>query len=109
MDSYQAIYDAVRSKISNGDIGHAADQAMREGFDFSRVREHMLQEVYVVSHEYQRPSAVFRPTLTIDGNQWCALYGDDLQNGVAGFGDSPALALAAFDAAWIAKLPEKSP
>lgn len=24
MDTYQAIYDAVRSKISNGDVGDAA-------------------------------------------------------------------------------------
>ena len=23
-----------------------------------------------------------------DGNQWCFLYGDDLQSGVAGFGNS---------------------
>jgi hypothetical protein len=30
-----------------------------------------------------------------DGNQWCALWGDDIQSGVAGFGDTPALALNA--------------
>lgn len=28
-------------------------------------------------------------TLQRDGNQWCALFGEDLQVGVAGFGDSP--------------------
>ena len=55
--------------------------------------------------EYQvAPSAVFRPVLSIDGDQWCALYGEDFQNGVAGFGDSPAQAMQAFDAAWFAKL-----
>ncbi len=40
----------------------------------------------------------------MDGsNTWCALYGDDLQNGVAGFGDSPQEAVAAFNRAWIRK------
>lgn len=24
-----------------------------------------------------------------DGNQWCALYGEDLQSGIAGFGATP--------------------
>ena len=47
---------------------------------------------------------MWKPTLSIDGNQWCALYGEDLQNGVAGFGDSPELAMYAFDAAWGKKL-----
>lgn len=29
-----------------------------------------------------------------DGNQWCALYGEDLQVGIAGFGKTPFLAMA---------------
>lgn len=53
---------------------------------------------------YERPSAVFRPRLSVDGNQWCALYGDNLQDGVAGFGDSPADAMWDFDRNWSAKL-----
>jgi len=31
--------------------------------------------------------------LVKDGNQWCWLIGDDLQSGVAGYGDSPRDAL----------------
>ncbi|HET6788177.1 MAG TPA: hypothetical protein VFH49_09460 [Aquabacterium sp.] len=50
--------------------------------------------------EAQRPSVLFRPSLSVDGNQWCALYGDNLQDGVAGFGDSPEAAMAGFDKAW---------
>lgn len=46
------------------------------------------------------PSVLYRPRLSRDGNAWCALYGEDLQLGVAGFGKSPAEAMAAFDAAW---------
>ena len=53
-----------------------------------------------VAHEMRRPSFLYRPTLSIDGNKWCALYGDNLQDGVAGFGDSPKEAYEAFDIEW---------
>lgn len=53
---------------------------------------------------HESPSAVYRPKLTIDGDQWCALYGDNLQDGVAGFGDSPMEAMWDFDLAWRTKL-----
>lgn len=29
-----------------------------------------------------------------DGDKWCALYGEDLQSGIAGFGNTPFLAMA---------------
>jgi len=49
---------------------------------------------------YEAPSVLFRPRLSIDGDQWCALYGDNLQDGVAGFGKSPADAMWDFDCNW---------
>ena len=51
------------------------------------------------------PCVLYRPELSIDGNQWCALYGANLQDGVAGFGDSPELAMQDFNRAWRQKLP----
>ena len=33
-------------------------------------------------------------TLSKDGDQWCALYGEDLQVGVAGFGETKVDAIA---------------
>lgn len=44
--------------------------------------------------------ALLKPSLKRNGDQWCVLYGDDLQTGVAGFGKSPAKAVLAFTAAW---------
>ncbi len=46
------------------------------------------------------PHVRMRPRVFPDGTQWCAIYGDDLMNGVAGFGTTPADACAAFDKAW---------
>lgn len=53
--------------------------------------------------ELTRPALLFKPLLSLDGNQWCALFGDDLQSGVAGFGDSPAEAMWDFDKQWNTK------
>lgn len=103
MDSYQAIFDAVRSRISNGDIGQAAENALREA-NFShyveRACDAVTHECLAAIDAFKAPSAVYRPALSIDGNQWCALYGANLQDGVAGFGDTPADAMRAFDKAW---------
>lgn len=44
--------------------------------------------------------ALLKPSISIDGNQWCVLYGDNLQDGVAGFGDTPYLAVLDFSKAW---------
>ena len=104
-DSYQAIYDAVRSRIHGADVGQAVESAMREAFGMaSHHMQCIVEEWCRASHEHQRPSAVYKPSISIDGDQWCALYGDNLQDGVAGFGDSPADAMDDFDRNWMTKL-----
>jgi len=40
---------------------------------------------------------IFGAKLSIDGNQYCWLHGDNLQDGVAGFGKSPYLAALDFN------------
>lgn len=44
--------------------------------------------------------AMLKPEIKKDGNQWCVLYGDNLQVGIAGFGDSPHLAVMDFNFQW---------
>lgn len=108
-DSYQAIYDAVRSRISGGNVSEAVESALRDAFGSAGfLLPQVAQEYTCAACEQQRPSVLFRPSIAIDGNQWCALYGDNLQEGVAGFGYSPALAMTDFDKNWNAKLPGAS-
>ena len=99
-DTYQAIYDGVRSRMSNGDVGRAVEGVARDSFDISYIKQLAQQEISAVAYEWQRPSVVYRPTLMADGTAWCALLGDDLQSGVAGFGDTPSAAMLAFDQAF---------
>lgn len=58
---------------------------------------------YCTALEKQRPSYLYKAILSIDGNQWCASYGN-MPHGVHGFGDSPELAMLDFDKQWAAKL-----
>lgn len=51
-----------------------------------------------------RPSYMLRPKIYRDGNEWCALLGDDIQVGVCGFGNSPKHAYEAFDRAWVEQI-----
>jgi hypothetical protein len=110
-DNYQAIYDAVRSRLSNGDIGQAVETVMRE----ANLAHYVECAATLIGYEatkaaeaHATPSAVYRPTLSIDGNNWCALYGENLQAGVAGFGDSPAAAMLDFDCNWRKQLSDSA-
>ena len=100
---YQATYDAVRSRISNGDIGSAVESVLRAE-NIGHCVMMIGESIRAAASEYERPSVLFRPRIYVDGDKWCALYGDDLQCGVAGFGDSPAEAMLDFDACWHTKL-----
>lgn len=100
MDTYQAVYDAVRSRISNADIGSAVESALSCA-NFGHYADMASQGVQVAAYEHMRPSVLYRPSIGLDGTMWCALYGEDLMNGVAGFGETPAAAMVAFDLAWL--------
>ena len=98
-DSYRAIYDAVRSKISGGNIGDVIREVAFNAFDISWQNDAIKTEFLNVAYELQRPSTIYRPELSQDGNAWLAIYGD-LPTGVVGSGSTPAEAMLAFDKAW---------
>ena len=103
-DSYQAVYDAVRSRIGNVDIASAVSEAIRLTCDASYIIPGIAQDISIaverVREASMRPSVLYRPRIFVDGNQWCALYGDNLQDGVAGFGSFPEEAMLDFDTQW---------
>jgi hypothetical protein len=50
------------------------------------------------------PHTRMRPVLTRDGNMYCALYSENIHEGCAGFGESPAHAMEDFDRNWSRKI-----
>ena len=78
-------------------------------FDIEQQAKNMLAMVQV---ELTRPSVLFRPTVAQDGDQWCALYGENIMEGVCAFGPTPDLACRQFDIEWVhqkAVIPPKPP
>lgn len=100
MSDYQPVYDAVRSCIGNPDVSGVVERVCREAFDVSWQKSRLQEAIDAIENDMRRSFVLLRPKMFIDGNQWCALYGDDIQSGVAGFGDSPDAASWAFDKAW---------
>lgn len=56
---------------------------------------------YEAALEAKRPFMLLRPRVYPDGNMWCVLYGETIQEGVAGFGETPEKAAVSFDLAWL--------
>lgn len=100
MDTYQAVYDAVRSRISGGDLGSAFERVAYEALDFGHAKAIAQEQIASVGYEMMRPSVLYRPTVSLDGNCYCVLYGEDLMSGCAGFGHTMAEAMADFDKNW---------
>jgi len=65
-----------------------------------------MMNLQALSEIAGEPFTLYKPKLFIDGDQWCALYGANLQEGVSGFGESPAEAVTAFNKAWYKKIPQ---
>jgi hypothetical protein len=53
-----------------------------------------------LSIEMLRPCNIKKPRVFKDGDQWCALLGVNLMEGVCGFGKTPEEACIAFDKEW---------
>ena len=87
--------------LTEGDVDRIVQTATdAASYAFDRIATRGIEAMA----EHDRPSVLLRPSIQIDGNQWCALYGENLQDGVAGFGDSPAVAFLDFDTNWCTKL-----
>jgi hypothetical protein len=67
-----------------------------DDFNFEAAKEKYIREA-----QMNTPAYMLMPYLSIDGDQWCALHGENLQDGVAGFGDSPAEAYDDFNKNWV--------
>src|SRR5215831_5850227 len=61
-------------------------------------------DIYCTAHP-ESPSAIRRPKLFVRSDLWIALLGPNIEEGIVGIGPSIAAALRAFDAQYLAGLP----
>lgn len=63
-----------------------------------------IQNDMTMQHLFQQAEytlfSILRPKIYKDGNQWCVLYGDNVQDGICGFGDTPYKAVVDFNNSW---------
>jgi len=68
--------------------------------DNNRITAEAVDAIQRVSYEYMRPSVIFRPKIYQDGNQFCCLLGENIQEGITAFGNTPDEATRNFDNCW---------
>jgi hypothetical protein len=71
-DAYQAVFDATRTSLGNTDVCAAFSEIVRQAFDISYEKSRLEGQFQTVAYEWQRPAVLFRPSLSIDGNQEAA-------------------------------------
>jgi hypothetical protein len=54
----------------------------------------------IIEQEEMNLFVLLKPKLYQDGDMWCVLYGENIQEGICGFGKSPMLAIYEFNKAW---------
>lgn len=64
--------------------------------DYRQSEIYDLQEQKLILEKELLVIEKLKPQFSKDGNQFCFLFGDNLQEGIAGFGETVALAISDF-------------
>lgn len=101
-DNYQAVYDAVRSRISSCNVGSIVEEAVRNAFDISYIKPIIQQEICIMLEEMQRPSVLFKPVMAFEEVVKGVFHYTARYNGILmGNGENPDAAMRSFDKFWI--------
>jgi hypothetical protein len=65
--------------------------------DPKRRQRYVDEQMYNYCKQNARPSSIHKPKLSLDGNKFCFLLGENLQSGIAGFGYTVIEAQEDFD------------
>jgi len=60
----------------------------------------VVEEFRFTQELLRRPHVVMKPRVFKDGDSWCCLLGDNIQEGVSGWGPTPEQACLDFDKTW---------
>ena len=78
--------------------------------DYEQIESSQRQHHEVVRHQEAlieattgadyKQFSMLKPKLYKDGNQWCCLLGENIQEGIVGFGETPHKAVMDWNGAW---------
>ncbi len=73
---------------------------LKSQLSFEADKEHMNRMHIIVEQQEFNLFSIIKPKLYKDGNQWCCLYGEDIMEGIVGFGETPYKAVWDWQSAW---------
>ena len=73
------------------------ESSQRQHHEVLRHQEVMVEAI--TGADYKQ-FALLKPKLYKDGNKWCCLLGENIQEGIVGFGESPYKAVIDWNGAW---------
>jgi len=59
--------------------------------------QHQMKVEVLETEQQMVIMKMLKPKIYKDGNKWCVLYGENIQDGVVGFGDTPIKAIIDFN------------
>jgi hypothetical protein len=74
--------------------------AIVQRYNWDKDLTHQSQMNALIEAEEMNLVSILKPKIFICGNQWCVLYGENLQDGIAGFGETPRKAVYDFNKSW---------
>ena len=79
---------------------NALESLMLERYNHDKDYTHQSEMNTLIQKQEYNLFSMLKPSLLIDGNQWVCLYGENLQVGIAGFGDTPYMAILSWNKEW---------
>lgn len=74
--------------------------AIVQRYNHDKDYTHQSEMNALIEAEEMNLVSILKPKIFIDGNKWCLLYGENIQDGICGFGDTPRKAVYDFNKAW---------
>lgn len=74
--------------------------AIVQRYNHDKDYTHQSEMNALIEAEEMNLVKILNPKIFIDGKKWCVLYGDNIQDGICGFGDTPRKAVYDFNKAW---------
>lgn len=74
--------------------------AIVQRYNHDKDLTHQSEMNALIEAEEMNLVSILKPKIFIDGNKWCVLYGENIQDGICGFGDTPRKAVYDFNKAW---------
>ena len=86
--------------MENGILDKEYSHMLANAIDHRSTIEHQERMNVIIGEQELQLIKSYNLTPYKDGNQWCVLLGEDLQIGIAGFGDTPYKAILDFNGAF---------